>query len=188
MDPGDRGGAGELEAAFLAHRVTLLHHAQNFLGPRSADAQDFVQDTMERFVAAFPGGPPPEPRCTGWLMTTLTHLLISEWRKQSVRRRSMADPTLPLATSQPVVALDSVRPPTAVEKALENITSEDFSRAVGSLSRKLRPVYELHTAGRSHAEIADSLGISVLAARKRLHDARLHLRKQLQLDLAGGTR
>ncbi|HZN91375.1 MAG TPA: sigma factor, partial [Myxococcales bacterium] len=87
MDAGDGSAEGELETACVAHQAMLLNHARRFLGDRRDDAQDFVQDTIERFVKAFRSkSPPPEPRCGGWLMTTLTNLLITDWRKQGVRR------------------------------------------------------------------------------------------------------
>lgn len=187
MDSGDRSAGGGLEAALVTHRPMLLNHARSFLGPRREDAQDFVQDTLERFVTSFPQGPPPEPRCAGWLMTTLTHLLISDWRKQVVRRKALSDPAMAhTATPQPVVSLDSVRPPAVVEKVMEKVTPDDFKAAVATLSPKLRPVYELHVLGLSHEEIGSRLGIKAGAARKRLWEARRRLAAHLEMGVLGG--
>jgi len=148
-----------------------------------ADARDLVQDTMMRFLATFRDGqPPPEPRCARWLMKTLTRLLISDWRKQAVRKRAMADPALRLVPPLPA-AQEPDPPATSMNAVMERMTGEDFKAAVNSLSPKLRATYELHVLGFSHAEIATHLGLSDSALRKRLHDARKHLRARLQLGL-----
>lgn len=183
MDAGNGDGDHALEAACVAHQAMLLHHARNFLGNRRDDAPDFVQDTIVRFVVAFRSKPPPrEPGCGGWLMTTLTNLLISDWRKQGVRRAAMSDPVIHMiAGPQQVVSLDSVRPLSATDRALDELSNEDFKEAVNALSEKLRAAYELHVLGLRHQEIADRLGISAVAARKRLHDARRQLAERLEL-------
>jgi len=184
MDAGNVGGDRRLAVAFETHRGMLLQHARYFLGNRQADAEDFVQDTFERFMVAFPGGPPPEPGCGSWLMTVLTNLLISDWRRQDVQHRNQTDPALHLVTSpQPLEGIDSRPPPTILDTALEKLSHEAFRAAVQSLSPKLRVTYVLHVLQLGHAEIATRLNISHVAVRKRLHDARQHLLKRLQLGL-----
>lgn len=173
----------QMEAACETHHATLLAHARQFLGARKGDALDYVQETIARFLAAFPDGPPPEPRCGGWLMTTLTHLLIGDWRKLGVRRRALADPALHVVSASPVTVVE-VAPP-AVDAKLDWLNSEEYEAAVSSMSHKLREVYKLHVLGLSHLQIAERLEITVVAARKRLHDARTHLKAHLPIWARG---
>src|ERR1043165_6927775 len=180
-------GKKEMEVAWAAHHATLLRHAQQFLGVRGCDASDYVQDTMVRFIAAFPDGPPPEPRCGGWLMTTLTNLLLGDWRKGVVRRRALADPAIHLVTApQPESALEA-SPSSVADTKLNWISSDQFEAAVDSMSHKLREVYELHILGLSHLQIAEQLAITVVAARKRLHDARVYLKARVPLGPDGSA-
>jgi len=146
-----------------------------------------VQETFRRFLEAFPDELPPESCCTGWLMTTLTHLIFDDGRKRSVQRRTLANlSVLPFPLADP-----GTEPPakaTPMSTVMDKITDKDFKAAVESLSLTLRIPYELHVLGFSHAEIAAKLGLAAGTLRKRLHDARQHLRKRLQMDLAGEVR
>jgi RNA polymerase sigma-70 factor, ECF subfamily len=189
MDAGSRSGEGQrnekLEAAFARHREMLLQWAHLHLGPRRDDADDFLQDVFERFLVTFPDGPPPELHCGSWLIVVLSRLVIIEWRKQDVRRRNQSDPTLRVVSaSQQAGVLDSSLDPSTLETLLETLTSEAFQSAVRSLSPKLRETYELHMLELSHGQIAARLGISSVAVRKRLHDARKQLRERLKLGLS----
>src|SRR5688572_18782761 len=141
---------------------------------------------MTRFLERFRDGEaPPDSRIAAWLMATLSHDLISDWRKREVRQRAQVDPGLPLvAGPQPVAELEAPAARTALMVVLEEVTDDDFKAAVESLSPKLRDAYRLHAAGLGHADIARRLGINENAVAQRLFQAR----KRLRGLLAAATR
>ncbi|HVE82972.1 MAG TPA: sigma factor, partial [Myxococcales bacterium] len=112
-----------LQAACAAHLDMLHARARRFLRGREADALDFTQQAMERFLEAFPDGPPPEPRCGRWLLRTLDNLLISEWRKASVRRRALVDPSLHCGRE---IEIDAFPSRTPLEEAMDELSEETF--------------------------------------------------------------
>lgn len=187
MRDGKGARDGRVEAACAAHRTPLEGHARRLLKGREAEVPDLVQETFERFVRRFQDeSPPGEPACALWLYTTLTNVCISYWRKQQVRLRSVADPALHVvAVPQQAEAMDAPPTRTALDTVLDEFTNEAFKKAVESLSRKLRSAYELHLLGLSHNQIADRLGLQPAAVRKRIHDARKHLKERLKLESRG---
>jgi len=163
--------------AFEAYRPMLLAYAQHQLAGTGLDADDFVQDAMERGLRVFVNRRPPK-RVDAWLIKVLQNLLVSDFRKRCVRQRAENDPTLQLEPIPQPDELDPV-PVTKMAAILEELTDEEFADAVESLGPKLRDAYELHIQGLSNPQIAGQLDITGNAVAKRLFDARRQLRKLL---------
>ncbi|WP_224242451.1 RNA polymerase sigma factor [Hyalangium gracile] len=161
-----------LEQLLARRRPWLLAQAVNLCRNRS-DAEDLVQETIVRFLAAFGHvtPPPEEGVCANWLVTTLTHCFYDQLRKQRTRERGAEELTREEPTVEP-------EPP---ERSLfDRISDEQFSSAVRSLSPVARTTFEMHARGRKYKEIAEELGIREGTVAKRLHDARSKLRALLE--------
>jgi RNA polymerase sigma factor (sigma-70 family) len=176
-----------LRAACEANHGMLLDYARRLLRGREVDAPDFVNDTMSRFLVAFPEGPPPDLRAGIWMARTLKNSLISDWRKRAVRRNALADPALRLVVSpQPAGSPDSPMPPTPIDAVMDRVTFKDFVSKVDELSPRLREAYQLHLQGYNRAQIAQRLHLTENAVGKRLYDARRRLLALLAGDGPGG--
>jgi RNA polymerase sigma factor (sigma-70 family) len=172
------GGGFGWTPTFEEHRDMLLAYAQRQLVGTGLDANDFVQDTIERGLRVFATRPPPI-RADAWLMKVLRNLLISDFRRRLARKRVEDDPSF---TLEPIASLEDELDPVPLTKmaaVLEELTVEAFAEAVQSLSPKLREAYELHMEGTSNPEIARELSLTASAVAKRLHDARKQLRALL---------
>jgi RNA polymerase sigma-70 factor (ECF subfamily) len=172
--PSDADGpvARRLEELLARQRRWLVVQARQ-LCRNPVDAEDLVQETMVRFLAAFGqlSQLPSEGVCANWLVTTLTNCFYDQLRKQRTRERSAAEPALQEASVEP-------DPP---ERSLyDRISDEQFTSAVQTLSPVARSTFELHARGRKYKEIADELGIKEGTVAKRLHDARSRLRRLLE--------
>lgn len=169
-------------AVCAAQYARLLARARRMLRGSEQDAEDFVQQTMERFLDTFRHGPPPEPYCSLWLARTFKNLVISHWRKRPVHQRALQDPAMrEMAGPQPIKGFD----PDASPSAQDHVTREALQAAVKRLSPKLREAYELHMLEMSYEDIARQLRIKPTAVGKRLHDARWRLRAILESELPG---
>jgi RNA polymerase sigma-70 factor (ECF subfamily) len=172
--PSDADGAvaRRLDELLAAKRRWLIAQARN-LCRNPVDAEDLVQETMVRFLAAFGqvSQLPNESVCANWLVTTLTNCFYDQLRKQRTRERSAVEPALQEA---------SVEPGPPERSIYERISDEQFTSAVQTLSPVARSTFELHARGRKYKEIADELGIREGTVAKRLHDARERLRRLLE--------
>jgi RNA polymerase sigma-70 factor (ECF subfamily) len=172
--PSDADGAvaRRLDELLAAKRRWLIAQARN-LCRNPVDAEDLVQETMVRFLAAFGqvSQLPNESVCANWLVTTLTNCFYDQLRKQRTRERSAVEPALQEA---------SVEPGPPERSIYERISDEQFTSAVQTLSPVARSTFELHARGRKYKEIANELGIREGTVAKRLHDARARLRRLLE--------
>jgi len=168
------------EKAYAALFTSLLAHARRAFPGREADALDLIQESMERLLRHFPEALPPHPQCKAWLFQTFDRLVISHWRKQMVRQRALLDPTVHPGVMFDLGAANHDQEPTAVERAMDQLTDEVLRGAVNALSPKLREAFELHLAGWSHSRIALQLQINSNAVSKRLFDARQRLRELME--------
>ncbi|WP_224371193.1 RNA polymerase sigma factor [Hyalangium versicolor] len=161
-----------LEQLLARRRQWLLAQARH-LCRNPSDADDLVQETIVRFLAAFGHADPPpdEGVCANWLVTTLTHCFYDQLRKQRTRERGAEE----LNRQDPTVEPEP--PPRPI---FDRISDEQFSSAVQALSPVARATFELHASGRKYKEIAEELGIREGTVAKRLHDARSKLRKMLE--------
>jgi RNA polymerase sigma-70 factor (ECF subfamily) len=171
--PGVRGRAeqkprGLVERAFVEHGPFLNGTARRLCG-NASDAQDLVQDALERALAAVQSGNQPQ-NVRGWLTSIVYNLYIDGYRgRQRGPRVHSLEPNA-----------DVPEPVRATDPAWMSITPEQLHAAVAQLEPEFREVYELHAfEGRSYIEIAERLGIPKATVGTRLLRARQRLRAQL---------
>jgi len=166
-----------LEALLSERRSWLLSRAQHLCRTR-ADAEDLVQETFMRFLAAFGQASPlpSDAHCASWLISTMTNCFYDQLRRQRTRERGAADPAL---------GMESQAAPEP-GSAYERVSDAQLRQAVQSLSPKVRGAMELHVQGRKYREIAGILGVPAGTVAKRLHLAREQLHRLLVPLLRGG--
>ncbi|WP_329538905.1 sigma-70 family RNA polymerase sigma factor [Streptomyces sp. NBC_01358] len=152
---------------FEAGRGRLASLAYRLLGS-AADAEDAVQDTFLRWLAADRERVEvPE----AWLTKVLTRLCIDRLRSAQVRHERAAGAWLP----EPLLEGDPMLGPADTFEQRESV-----SLAVLTLLERLSPVeravYVLREAfSYSHAEIAGILDITVSASQQHAHRARIRV-------------
>lgn len=164
---GLRGGEPDaLAVVYDRYASTVFKIAYGLLRD-AAEAEDLVHDVfvgLSRAVRTFEARGSFE----AWLKRVTARAALMKLRRQRVsrgyawRQRRL----MPRSKSDVAVA--------------ERL---DLERALGALPPSLRAVFVLKEVhGYSHAEIAELLGITVNAAKARLHRARRGLRSQLTRD------
>src|SRR5258708_7232054 len=130
-----------------------------------SDAQDLVQDTLERALRRFPNVP-EHGNLRAWLITILRNRFIDYCRQRSRESGVQIDEMqVEAPVSQP-------------EPKWAAITQEQVGEALAQLPEEFRKVYELHAIERkSYAEIALALGMPKATVGTRLLRARLRLRE-----------
>jgi RNA polymerase sigma factor (sigma-70 family) len=142
-------------------RQRLVSAARRLLASR-ADAEDAVQDTYVRALAAFPDWPAPQP---AWLYTVLRNISLDRLRRKQLELKH-ADAGLP--PEGPSELPMEVR--SECEAALRYLLSRvSLAEAAAIL---LRDVFEF-----DYDEIARIVGKSEAAARQFLHRARTRTRR-----------
>lgn len=164
---GDRQAFDELVRRTYVDTYTLAVR----LTANEEDARDVVQEAYLRAwkgIKRFRG----DAQFSTWLYRITTNAAYTLVQKRRRRR------TEPLETvDEPVEAAVGAQPEAAAESAL---LLEQLSAAVAELPPKLRAIVVLKDVyGLSHEDIAEELGISIAAAKVRLHRARKKLRDRL---------
>jgi RNA polymerase sigma-70 factor (ECF subfamily) len=164
---GDRQAFDELVRRTYVDTYTLAVR----LTANEEDARDVVQEAYLRAwkgIKRFRG----DAQFSTWLYRITANAAYTLVQKRRRRR------TEPLETvDEPVEAAVSAQPEAAAESAL---LLEQLSAAVAELPPKLRAIVVLKDVyGLSHEDIAEELGISIAAAKVRLHRARKKLRDRL---------
>jgi RNA polymerase sigma factor (sigma-70 family) len=154
------------ELLYRAHRRDVynfvLHDVRN-----PDEAEDVTQVAFLNAYRALRGGRPPEkPRA--WLLTIAQNVSRRRFRRRSARIREV-----PLDTELTVAAPDDYDGPTADEICAAFRTLPDNQRSALAM-RELQ--------GRSYAEIADELDLTVPAVETLIFRARRAVRKQLELE------
>jgi len=172
--PLDRLARERLARLARDHEAALLAAALRLCGNR-ADADDLVQDTLERALG--------QPDCLGeptraraWLCTVLNNLFIDQCRRR--RRRG---PHEPLDARHDLAAPE---PPPA--PPWHRIGIDELRAAVDELGEEFSAVYRMHAfEGRCYDEIAAALAIPKATVGTRLLRARRKLRSILAARSAG---
>jgi RNA polymerase sigma-70 factor, ECF subfamily len=164
---GDRAAFDELVRRTFVDTFTLARR----LTGNEEDARDVVQDAYLRAwrgIGKFRG----EAQFSTWMYRITANAAATHVRKRRRHRTEPIDETFEPADTRP-----EVQPALQAESA---DSLERIARAVDELPPKLRSLVVLKDVyGLSHEAIAEELGISVPAAKVRLHRARRKLRDLL---------
>jgi RNA polymerase sigma factor (sigma-70 family) len=146
--------------AMTTDRQRLMSSARRLLGSR-ADAEDAVQDTYVRALAAFPDWLTPQP---AWLYTVLRNVALDRLRRKQLEAEH-ADAGVPTeGSSEPLMEVRS-----ECEAALRHLLSRLSPAEAAAIL--LRDVFEF-----DYGEIARIVGKSEAASRQFLHRARTRTR------------
>jgi RNA polymerase sigma-70 factor, ECF subfamily len=152
--------------AALEHLDALYRVARNLTG-RDSDAEDLVQETYTRAIAAraqFTEGTNPR----AWLFRILRNAHIDACRRAKVN---------PVALGlEDELAADMTSSP----REPHRIVMADIEAALASLSIDARTIILLDLEGFTEAELAETLGCAAGTVKSRLARARAILREQLR--------
>jgi len=141
-------------------RQRLMSAARRLLAS-PADAEDAVQDTYVRALAAFPDWPAPQP---AWLYTVLRNIALDRLRRKQLEAEHADTGLPPEGSSEPLIEVRS-----ECEAALRHLLSR--VSPVEAAAILLRDVFEF-----DYDEIARIVGKSEAASRQFLHRARTRTR------------
>jgi RNA polymerase sigma-70 factor (ECF subfamily) len=127
-----------------------------------ADAEDAVQDTYVRALAAFPDWPAPQP---AWLYAVLRNVAIDRLRRKQLESEHADAALPPEGSSEPLMEVRS-----ECEAALRHLLSRVSPAEAAAIL--LRDVFEF-----DYDEIARIVGKSEAASRQFLHRARTRTRR-----------
>ncbi len=154
----------ELETLYRTHAAAVFRFAWGLCGDRS-QAEDLVSET---FVRVMTRAPRIETRTAlAYLLTIARNVYLSGQRRR--KREVPLPPDLPAPTHDPVGQLHGEERLALTLQALRDLTEGERAALL------LRVDHQL-----SYEEIAVTLGISVGAAKVRVHRARLHLSSVLE--------
>ena len=159
---GEADGAAEL----VLSQIHRLRRRAGVLTRNEADAEDLLQDTLERALRALPRLR-PDSNLGAWLNTMMNHRFIDTWRSGRHTR--------PLEAAQNVPAPEPERPPAWTE-----ITEGEIKRGIDELPPASSDILRLRYYRRlSYAELARRLGITGDTVGTRLFRARRRLKRIL---------
>jgi RNA polymerase sigma-70 factor, ECF subfamily len=160
----DRARAGSPEALavlYRAHGAGLYRLAYRLTGTRE-DGEDVVHDVFVGLPEAL-GRYEERGNLAGWLKRVTARVALGRVRSRTRRREVPLDLAEP--GSEPLAATDGIA----------------LQVAVSQLPGRLREVIVLkEIEGYSHREVAELLGISVVASRVRAHRGLARLRQLLE--------
>jgi RNA polymerase sigma-70 factor (ECF subfamily) len=175
MTGSDHDG-GRLSEFLRLHQPGLRAVAMRF-SRRGAEAEDLVQDTLERALLHFAElSPLPREAQRAWLVRTLSRRFID-----ICRHRGKEVVGLP-RTEEVEVAL--LRETAEDGRSWEQVTAEQLRHAVSQLPEFLAEPFRLRSAGQSYKAIAEALGASQGTVGSWLSQARHRLRELLGPALA----
>jgi RNA polymerase sigma factor (sigma-70 family) len=154
----------------MEHVNALYHHARHLTG-RDAEAEDLVQETCLRALAAAPtfaGG-----NLKAWLFRILRNAFIDLHRK---RRNEQALGELDVVDG----ADDALLRDDLELERLRGVVGGDIEAALAELSPEARAIILLDVEGFTEAEIAAMLECPAGTVKSRLSRARVLLRRRLK--------
>jgi RNA polymerase sigma-70 factor (ECF subfamily) len=159
----------------LDHIDALYRVARNLTG-RDSDAEDLVQETYTRAIAAraqFNAG----TNMRAWLFRILRNAYIDAYRRsrKSPVREGFDDE---LAATTPA-AHEPLRGDAELER-LRSVVTTDIEAALASLSMDSRAIILLDLEGFSETELAETFGCALGTVKSRLARARAILRERLR--------
>jgi len=159
----------------LAYADTLYNLARYLTG-NAADAQDLVQETFVRALAAaarFDGR-----NLKAWLFKILRNTYIDVYRKEQHHPTRGGLDTIHADVEGPIDA-DLLRDDLEIHQ-LRNVVAAEIEAALMALTEDARTVILLDLEGMSEVEVADVLGCAVGTVKSRLSRARMMLRRRLK--------
>jgi RNA polymerase sigma-70 factor, ECF subfamily len=165
-----------LPRAALDHLDALYRVARSLTG-RDSDAEDLVQETYTRAIAAeaqFTGG----TNLRAWLFRILRNAHIDAYRRA---RTNPVDGGLEdeFAVDAMTSASEPLRGDAELER-LRGVVTSDIEAALASLSVEARAIILLDLEGFTETELAETLGCAVGTVKSRLARARATLRERLR--------
>ncbi|MBU8898116.1 RNA polymerase sigma factor [Corallococcus sp. H22C18031201] len=164
------------EAFARARRPGLLRMAMRLCTGGGIDAEDLVQETLERAYRHFDQlEGEPVGAIAVWLSTTLSNRFLDHCRRR--RTEALGQPALRV-----VQLAETSSEPTPHEQ-WERVSREDFERAIEALPEPQRTAYRLHASGLRYRAISRQLeGVPEGTVGRWLTEARQSLRLQLSAD------
>lgn len=154
------------------HRPALLRRAYRVCRSNTTDAEDLVQEALERALETCPNMKNYDDDVVlAYLFTTLARLLIDQARRRRfevIRGPSPVEPEVALSDDQ----LERWRA----------ISDEALQQAEQSLRPKVRQAYLLRRSGKSYEQIAKEMNTTTGTVGSWISEARLELRKRLLAD------
>lgn len=174
------GDAGAFAAIVERHGAAVVNFAQRILGS-SDDAEDLAQDVFFRAFRALPTWQ-ARARLRTWLFTITTNLCLNHRRSEGLRRHRSLDPSSD-GHSRSMKLEPSGGPPPG--GAMER---EELRRAVRDAVDDLPPQQRVAMVlaryeELPYAEIAEVMGVTVMAVKSLLNRARESLRRRLAREL-----
>jgi RNA polymerase sigma-70 factor (ECF subfamily) len=165
-----------LPRAALDHLDALYRVARNLTG-RDSDAEDLVQETYTRAIAAesqFTTG----TNLRAWLFRILRNAYIDSYRRARANpvHGGFADE---FAAEAATTASEPLRGDEELER-LRGVVTTDIEVALASLSVDARSIILLDLEGFTETELAETLGCAVGTVKSRLARARGILRERLR--------
>jgi len=165
-----------LPRAALDHLDALYRVARNLTG-RDSDAEDLVQETYTRAIAAaaqFTTG----TNLRAWLFRILRNAHIDAYRRT---RTNPVDGGFEdeFAAERATSASEPLRGDAELER-LRGVVTTDIEAALASLSVDARAIILLDLEGFTETELAETLGCAVGTVKSRLARARGTLRERLR--------
>jgi RNA polymerase sigma-70 factor (ECF subfamily) len=166
----------DFEATALPHRPELFAAALRFTR-RRAEAEDLVQDTLLRALAAWPSFLPGS-NCRAWLHRILHNTFVSGYRRRRRADRFVHETGEDAARALYGVELERAADPRAEVGA--TALGDEVTTALSSLSPAAREVVELaDLEGLGYRAIAARLRVPIGTVMSRLFRARRQLEAQL---------
>ncbi len=164
----------DFAALHLAHRPGILRFLRRMVG--QAEAEDLTQMVFERAHRALPEFR-GECSAATWLYRIATNVALDLLRSPAFRRQ---DASLE-EVAEPDRSLHAARTPNSEQQAIRNEMHACIRETVDALPANYRVVLVLaDIEGYSAAQVAERLGLSLEAAKIRLHRARGRLRQALE--------
>jgi RNA polymerase sigma-70 factor, ECF subfamily len=150
-------GTPDFAREVLVHESALRARAQK-LCKSEADADDLVQDTLERALNHYPKLK-DRNNIRGWLLTIMSRLFVDRVRHEKIARLVEFGPEHDIGHAPP-------EPPRH-----EAIEWDDVAAALPRLPAQLREVVELRVQRMAYADIAQQLGIPTNTVATRIRRA-----------------
>jgi RNA polymerase sigma-70 factor (ECF subfamily) len=174
--PARTAAAGDFSASVLPYQGELLAAALRYTRNR-ADAEDLVQDTLARALAAWSRFEPGS-NCRAWLHRILTNGFISGYRRRR-RHNRFAHET----GDDAVAALYGDEPERVKSREAElgdGLGDETLSALAELGEDYLKVVILADLGGARYRDIADQLGVPIGTVMSRLFRARRQLEERLR--------